>query len=814
MKTPLSHRRLLLQTLAVSLLLVCSSALAQASTLAVFPLESQEAFLGVAVAERVAAAVEQASQGAQGAQREVLGPDVALALAPLYPVQGGFLSPLQLLGSGQGTGQTASSRTAAVLLRDALGVDAALGGRIDFVGGQLELTFHLATPRGAQTFSASAPEANPERLAETVLAVLEQRLGLFSTSAGEGRSAALMDVAAIDLDAPYGDYVEGVALLSGGFVAEAQAALERAVRRSESQGEANPRYSELLEVTRAATEGNLTDISNLPLAATLALNTQSLDDAQTLRIFERLAEQGDVPAYETWIGLLRASVDNADDSAAVDAFDAAATYPFGRAARALYAALNDGPRADVMTDIEAISQSESSGALIGATLAAQLLEDADLETRLATQLSRLAPSLPYAFERLSQLAFDADEPLEAAQALSIATQLEPESDLYWTNLGWAYYLLGRLEASEDASLQALELNPDEFIAWYNLGLTRAVTGRLGAAMDAYNEALSRDPEVDDAAIEDLENALDLYPDVADIHFALGALYEAEDRGNAATAQFERYLARLEEEPEGERADAPRFRERAERRLEVLRTPPAPIEIGDDARLSLGPNNLSVESFRPGDRLFPDFELFTPGLELPQEATLTLRLLDAQNAPVDGATYEETFAIPGNAVALQIDDVGFALPTDLAPGAYTLEVALSARRGRRASEALRVEVTGEPSFVRRLISQGVTLRGLASSRALYDERNVSLADETLVQRLLDELRDNAEAARDALPDISTGRFEGLSGDALFNGSSTQDVRDFLSFLLEQQSVQSEGEGDLSVSFVDAYAQWALEGAPTL
>ena len=272
------------------------------------------------------------------------------------------------------------------------------------------------------------------------------------------------------------------------------------------------------------------------------------------------------------------------------------------------------------------------------------------------------------------------------------------------------------------------------------------------------------------------------------------------------------MERLEEQPEGETENAPRFRERAERRLEVLRTPPAPIEIGD-ARLSLGPNNLNVESFRPGDRLFPDFELFTPGLELPQEATLTLRLLDAQDALVDGAIYEETFAIPGNAVALQIDDVGFALPTDLAPGEYTLDIALSARRGPRASRVLPVVVTGEPSFVRQLISQGVTLRGLASSRALYDERNVSLADEALVQRLLSELRNNAEAARDALPDISTGRFEGLSGDALFNQSSAQDVRDFLTFLLEQQSVQGEQEGDLSVSFVDAYAQWALEGAPT-
>ena len=715
-------------------------------------------------------------------------------------------------------GQTTSSRTAVALLRDALGVNAALGGRIDFARGQLELTFHLATPRGVHTFSATAPEANPERLAETMLAVLEQRLGLLSALAdtesgpesGTERSADLLDVAAIDLNAPYGDYIEGVALLSGGFVSEAQNALERAVRRSE-RGEIDPRYEALLEVTRAAAKGDLASIDALPLAATIALNAPSFGDAQARRIFERLVEQSEIPAYDVWVGLLRVSEDEGD---AASAFDAAASYPFGRAARALYTVLSDGPRADVMTDIEAAAQSDSSGALIGAVLAAQLLEDAELETRLATQLSRLAPSLPYSFERLSQLAFDADEPLAAAQALSVATQLESDSSLYWTNLGWAYYLLGRLEASEDASLRALELNADEFIAWYNLGLTRAVTGRLGVAMEAYDEALSRDPEVDDAAIEDLENALELYPDVTDIHFALGTLYEAEDRGDDATAQFERYLTRLEEQPEGERPDAPRFEQRAETRLEVLRTPPAPIDIGDDARLSLGPDNLSVESFRPGDRLFPDFELFTPGLELPQEATLTLRLLDAQDAPVDGAAYEESFAIPGNAVALQIDDIGFSLPADLAPGRYTLDITLSARRERRTSAALPVEVAGEPSFVRQLISQGITLRGLASSRALYDERNVSLENEALVQRLLSELRNSAEAAQSALPEVTTGRFEGLSGDALFNQSSAQDVRDFLTFLLGQGSAQGEQGGDaLNVSFVDAYAQWALEGAPT-
>lgn len=792
-----SYRRHLLRTLAVlALLWATCGGFAQTDTsasLAVFPLESQEALLGVAVAERVATAVAERSASA-----EVLGPEVALALVPPFAVQNGFLNPLVFLGENQ----SVSSRTAAALLRDALGVDAALTGSIEFVEGRLELTFYLATPRGLQTFSATASEASPERLAETMLAVVEQRVlstvdedeRAMGGSQGEPRENT---IGTINLDTAYGDYVEALALLGGGLLEEAQAALERAVRRDGD----NARYQQLLTAVKAALEGDVEATENRPLAATLALSAQPPNEAAARRIFQALSEQTDVPAYRTWLGLLQASADNPDE--ATEAFDDAASYPYGRAARALFATLNEeeGERgANIADDLERIVESESRGALLGAILVAQQLEDTDLEIRLATRLSRVAPSLPYGFERLSQIAFDEDRPLDAAQALVVATRLEPESDLYWTNLGWAYYLLERLDESEEASLRAVDLNPDEFIAWYNLGLTRAVTGRLDEAMNAYAEALSRDPEVDDAAIEDLENALDLYPDTPAVHFALATLYEAEDRGDDAIAQFERYLSQAE--------DAPSFTQQAEERLAVLRAPPAPLDIGEGARLSLGPSNLSAETFRPGDRLFPDFELFTPGAELPQEVTLTLRLADAQGATVQGATYSETFSIPGNAVALQIDDIGFTLPPNLEPGAYDLEVILSASRERRTSTTLPLEVTGEPSFARQLISQGVTLRGLASNRALYDERNLSLDNDALTQRLLTELSSNAEAAQDALPEVTTGRFEGLGGAELFNQSSVQDVRDFLTFLLAQQS-----EGELSVSFVDAYAQWALEGAPT-
>ena len=810
MKIYLTYRINLFRLVA-TLLLCVSVASAQGkspSSVAIFPFESQESLLGVAVSERVADALTEAEPAIFDKVTDVLGPDVALALVPPFAVQNGFLNPLIFLGESQNT----SSRTAATLLQGALGVDMALTGQIEFAQGELELTFHLSTPRGVQTFSTTASEENPAELARTVLAVLQQQLRRSSPkSETEFDKSVQHEVKAINLDTPYGDYVEAVALLSGGLVEEARIALERAVRSEEDEGE-RARYQQLLNTLEAVEAGKSDTVDNLPLAATLSLSTRPPDEAAARRVFRALSGQSDLPAYKTWLGLLEASAGNSEEAAA--AFDAAASYPYGRAARALFNALQESSDAqaeaqvDIDTDLDRIEESESPSALLGALLVAQQMEDAALEVRLATQLSHLAPSLPYAFERLSQIAFDENRPLDAAQALSVAAQLEPQSDLYWTNLGWAYYLLGRLEESEDASLQALDLNPDEFIAWYNLGLARAVTGRLGEAIDAYTEALSldrdpqidSDPDVDEAAVEDLENALEQYPDVPAVHFALANLYEAQDKTDAAIAQFERYLEKTE--------DTPRFSRRAEERLRVLRAPPAPLDISENARLSLGPDNLSVETFRPGDRLFPDFEIFTPGRELPQEVTLILQLLGAQDAPVEGTTFEETFPIPGNAVALQIDDIGFSLPTDLEPGRYGLEVALSASRERRASTTLSLEVTGEPLFARRLISQGVTLRSLASNAPLYSERNLALQNNVLTQRLLAELQGSADAAQDALPEITTGRFEGLGGSALFNGSSAEDVSDFLSFLL----AQPDGE-ELSISFVDAYAQWALEGAPT-
>ena len=98
-------------------------------------------------------------------------------------------------------------------------------------------------------------------------------------------------------------------------------------------------------------------------------------------------------------------------------------------------------------------------------------------------------------------------------------------------------------------------------------------------MDAYADALSKDPEVNDAALEDLVNALELYPDESAIYYPLAVLQEQEGQREEATTSFEAFLS-------GEQTDA-FYTRSAEDRIEVLTAPPAPIEISEDINLALG-----------------------------------------------------------------------------------------------------------------------------------------------------------------------------------------------------------------------------------
>lgn len=744
--------------------------LAQPEGLAVYPFASQDVRLGVAIAERIATVLSEALEA-----EAVYGPAVTPALVPPLVVEDGFLSPLAYL-SGSFESTDLSDANGAALLRDTLGVGAALVGEVRFAEEGLELSLSLATPDGVRTYLLDAAEDEPGALAQEAVAVV----------------AAALDVAVspmsltIDLSGPYGDYIDAVTLLGGGFIGEAEEALERALEAEENTGDKT--WRAVLEDIRATEEGETG--SDPALQAAVSLNLTPFDTESAERYFGRLADATALPAAPLWAAVLK--LGGGDEAGAREAFERV-DYPYGRAAAALYRAVHE---LEARAEVESLVEAEGRGTLLAASLAAQALGEVELEKRLLERLGEMAPGFAYSFERRSFIAFDEDDPLAAAQALAVATRLEPDNDLYWTNLGWAYYLLGLFGESEEASLTAVELAPNAVIALYNLGLVRATTGRLDEAMEAYDQALALDPEVDDEAVADLERALEERTADPALHFALATLLEAEGREERAEAQYERYL---------ERGDAsPRITE-ARARLDALRAPPPPINVSSTAALGLGRARFEAAPYHPGDRLYPSFELSTPGFELPDEVEVTLSLLE-EGTPIEGVSASQPVRIPDEAVALQVENVGLELPRDLPPGAYTLQVRVDADEDREATLQLGLEVAGEPTLLRGLLGRDIAMRSLSGS-PLYTEGLLGQGDEALLARLVAELRASADAADETLPEVETGRFEGLGGGALFSESSEADVRDFLTFLL------AGGSQDASFVFADAYAQWALDGAPT-
>lgn len=735
-----------------------------AKTLVVYPLTSQDALLGIAVADRIALSFEDTF--------EVLGPEVAPALVPPLALGAGFVNPTAFLGD-----KGINSLAGVALLRDAIGADIVLTGRISFSGDYLQEILFVADAAGVHSFTLPALQDDPGELIDQAVALLAQM----------NRIAPPEAVTEVDLTGSYGDFVRAVGLLGGGLLNEAEAVLSSSL---EGQEQPDPRSEGLLRDVRAVLAGE--EGENPARLATMSLSRSELDEALSVSYFQRFAESSSLPSPEVWVGVLSASVN--DKEGAVAAFEAAAAaYPYGLASRGSFRLADDEQAG--LEDLAVTATNNSIGALLGTVSAANFLSDVELEKSALQRLTEVAPFFTFPYERLSFIAFDEENAQAAADALQVAVKLEPSSDLYWTNLGWAYYLLGSLEQSEEASLRAIKLNESEFVAHYNLGLVRAVTGRLQEAMDAYNQALRFDPEVDDEAIGDLENALQLYPNQPAIHYPLATLYDAEGRRMEAADEYESYLTLSE---------APVFSEVASERLVALRAPPPPFEITPGVTLTLGERGTDEEPYHPADLLVPSFEVFTPGEELPKDLDVVVAVQAEDGGEV--ASRSDTVSVPQGAIGYVIDNLGVELPEDLQAGNYQAVVTVKASEDREASVMVGFQVTGEPELIRRLLGRKIVLQELQSGTPLYDQQDLARPD-TLLDRLVRELRANVSAAEEALPSVTEGPFAGLSGGQLFSDSTTDDVRNFLEFLLQQDT------NDVSMTFVDAYAQWALDGAPS-
>ncbi|MGL4610924.1 MAG: hypothetical protein ACRCYY_14810 [Trueperaceae bacterium] len=757
-----------------------------AQTIVVYPFSSQDTLSGVAVADRVAQAFTESL--------EVYGPEVSPGLPAPLLASDGFLPIYSALSLDFPVDSAGGAR----ILREMTGADAVITGKIEFVDDGPDAEVYLARPEGVTTFSVSSPEDDPSLLVQKIIAVTSARLDV---------SRPLLKEFSIDLSGPYGEYINAVSLVGAGLLEDALGVLE--ANQRDTMLEEEPRLQTLHDAVRAVLVGQENEQTDLMALMSLSLGEELFDEATTLGYFETLEQERSLPVFKSWVATLQDS-SGADATAMFDA--AAEAFSYGLATRAAYRVVAEQLSEEQTSeeDLQTLLESKEVSLVYAASILASLQED-NVTTKAAyLRLTEIAPGFAQPFELLSDIALSENNPLVAATNLGIAARLQPDNTRLWTNLGWSYYLMGVLGKSEEFSRKSVELQGEklqgqDYIPWYNLGLVQTVTGRLEEALETYDTAIeldllnideraTADPGVDDASVKDLEDALRLYPNEPAVHFALANLYEQEERRDDAKAQYELYASRGEDLP---------LRDEALARIETINQPLPKIEISPNASLSFG-DVADAAPYHPGDRLGVEFELYTPGSALPPRATVSVALKAADGTVL--SEQESEVQIPRNVIGYVVRNLVLEIPADAAPGSYNVEISATTTEERVATSTLELAIEGESSLVRQLVSRNIVMTSLETQEQLYDSETL-VPDQQLLTTLLGELQSAADAAEEALPSAEAGRFEGQSGGEFFRNSTEQDLKDFLGFVL------ISGASDSVLSFVDSYAQWALDGAPT-
>jgi len=162
-------------------------------------------------------------------------------------------------------------------------------------------------------------------------------------------------------------------------------------------------------------------------------------------------------------------------------------------------------------------------------------------------------------------------------------------------------------------------------------------------------------------------------------------------------------------------------------------------------------------------------------------------------------------LPPDTVGFVIDGFTLELPLDMEPGDYLLSVTVTASEDRRVTSELPVTVTSQTDPLRQVFGYGITLQSVETGGPLFDRSYLGRWPQSLAV-LQQELNLAQAAADEVLPNIESGRFEGLSGGAAFSASTEADLRDFINYIAHPDLQGA------SFVFVDTYAQWVLEGTP--
>lgn len=143
---------------------------------------------------------------------------------------------------------------------------------------------------------------------------------------------------------------------------------------------------------------------------------------------------------------------------------------------------------------------------------------------------------------------------QAQAAYQKAIELDPNFQSAYANLGVVYYQLGKLDLSASQYQKALELNPTDGDVAYNLGALYLQQALL--------KSNPPDPDLVKRAVDQLQQAIKLNPDLAEPYFSLGVAYNALNQKEEAIQAFKTFLARNSNQD-------PRAGQEAQRYLDTL-----------------------------------------------------------------------------------------------------------------------------------------------------------------------------------------------------------------------------------------------------
>lgn len=160
--------------------------------------------------------------------------------------------------------------------------------------------------------------------------------------------------------------------------------------------------------------------------------------------------------------------------------------------------------------------------------------------------------------RLGMQALDAGDGRGAVRAFRRVTELEPQHQYAWNNLGRAYLQLGKLDSAQIAFRKQIEINPYDQYAHNNLGLALRRAGRNEEAVAAFRKQIEVNPldrwahgnlgrllvdmHRDSAAAEALAQAISITPDDTSLQVMLGKTYLRLHRGSDAIVMFDRAVS--------------------------------------------------------------------------------------------------------------------------------------------------------------------------------------------------------------------------------------------------------------------------------